>query len=84
MKDKIKYMKGQILKSSARSKECPLIVMVCENGCHKLDQTESQFNAIVLLDRGSDCLKPGFQSNTWSKGFWSCSSFEEINEIMNS
>ncbi|MCP4990925.1 MAG: hypothetical protein GY928_34240 [Colwellia sp.] len=63
------YHLGSILKSKLRSDDYPLYVMVCNDEFGQLDQTPTQFRAIVLLD-ATDENKVGEVFNNWNKGKW--------------
>ena len=63
------YKLGNTLKSTIKTDVAMLIVMVCDDGCNSLDQTDNQFRAVVILDKTGECKK-GECFNNWNKGCW--------------
>jgi len=63
------YKRGNILKSTLRTINSPLHIMVCEDKAYGLTSTKHQFSAIVLID-SSDIKEKGRLSNNWNKGHW--------------
>lgn len=84
----LNYAKGQVLKSTLKA--C-LFIMVCDDGTvgGSLDQTDTQFRAVVLFD-AADVYEVGAVDNAWNKGqwmgsgseFWEGSNFKEVLEAM--
>lgn len=76
------YELGAILKSILRGDDCPLYVMICNDGTvgQKLDQDDYQFEAVVLFDADTEEHKVGEVHNNWNKGVnrWMSSSLQAL------
>lgn len=72
------YKKGHVLKSKLRTSASPLFVMVCDDGTvgGDLDQTTSQFRAVVLFDAAEE-YEAGMVDSGFNKGRWIQSNLSE-------